>query len=341
MEGWVRDDVLEVVNQEPMSELENITTSQGDNVFDRPFVPRIHEGLDEQEKVAEAPPIDRFPSICAKFCFKGKDAFERGKFLQAANLYTHAIEAATTKRDRAMALGYRAGCYRRARKLDEAIADCDASLAAFPCHDEVLFRKAACFLEKSQPTRAVEVFEDLYRINRAYPHLLDWLVRAWALKRRQAKGMKLPTAWGSEGSQKEDISMETDHYKVLGVAVDATPAQLKRAYRLKSLQYHPDRPEGNNAAFQRINAAFEILSDCDKRASYDAGDDFSAKRKSNDDDYYEDDDEEGESVRDEITRKYFPERMKFWPFGDPFVRKRKLERARASRGYGKGERKRC
>ena len=146
MQGWVKS-VLEIVDKDPMAELVNIETAQGENVFDKPFVPRLDagKGADLDDKSDEK----HHASLCAKFSFKAKDAFERGKFLMAAELYTNAIEAAgTTKREKAIALGYRAGCYRRARKLDEALADCDDSLCLFPSHDEVLFRKGAIYLEK-------------------------------------------------------------------------------------------------------------------------------------------------------------------------------------------------
>ena len=43
----------------------------------------------------------------------------------------------------------------------------------------------------------------------------------------------------------------------------------RQAYRMRSLKFHPDRKTGSTAAFQRVHAAFETLSDADKRAAYD------------------------------------------------------------------------
>lgn len=63
-----------------------------------------------------------------------------------------------------------------------------------------------------------------------------------------------------------------DYYKVLGVARDAAPAAIKKAYRKLARQYHPDVNTGNDAAerrFKEINEAHEVLGDADKRRRYD------------------------------------------------------------------------
>ena len=63
-----------------------------------------------------------------------------------------------------------------------------------------------------------------------------------------------------------------DYYEVLGVAKDATPEQIKRAFRLKAKECHPDTHPGDKdaeARFKELNEANEVLSDPDKRARYD------------------------------------------------------------------------
>ena len=63
-----------------------------------------------------------------------------------------------------------------------------------------------------------------------------------------------------------------DYYEVLGVGRDATPDQIKKAYRKLALQYHPDRNPGDKAAeekFKEISEAHEVLADKQKRARYD------------------------------------------------------------------------
>ena len=56
-----------------------------------------------------------------------------------------------------------------------------------------------------------------------------------------------------------DESKTVNFYTVLGVSADATEAQLKRAYRLRSLKYHPDKKTGSTLAFQRVREAFDTL----------------------------------------------------------------------------------
>lgn len=63
------------------------------------------------------------------------------------------------------------------------------------------------------------------------------------------------------------------HYTVLGLQSDATPAQIKKAYRSLSKKYHPDAG-GDREQWDRISKAYEVLSDPARRAKYDAtGDD--------------------------------------------------------------------
>ena len=57
-------------------------------------------------------------------------------------------------------------------------------------------------------------------------------------------------------------------YDILGVKKDATPDEIKKAFRKLSLKHHPDRG-GDTEKFQEINLAHEVLSDKEKRDIYD------------------------------------------------------------------------
>lgn len=50
-------------------------------------------------------------------------------------------------------------------------------------------------------------------------------------------------------------------YRVLGLKPGATAQEVKRAYRSKVKDVHPDTEDGNEAAFKRVNRAYEVLTD--------------------------------------------------------------------------------
>src|SRR5438132_8280461 len=63
--------------------------------------------------------------------------------------------------------------------------------------------------------------------------------------------------------------MAKDFYEILGVNKSASADEIKRAYRNKAHEYHPDKGGGNEEKFKEANEAYQVLSNADKRSQYD------------------------------------------------------------------------
>ena len=72
-----------------------------------------------------------------------------------------------------------------------------------------------------------------------------------------------------------------DYYKILGVSRSASSADIKRAYRKLSLKYHPDKNPSEDASkkFSEIANAYSVLSDDEKRQTYDRGGEEAVKQQ--------------------------------------------------------------
>ncbi|MBI4117718.1 MAG: molecular chaperone DnaJ [Parcubacteria group bacterium] len=60
-----------------------------------------------------------------------------------------------------------------------------------------------------------------------------------------------------------------DYYSLLGISKNASPEDIKKAFRKLAAKHHPDKPGGNAAKFKEINEAYQVLSDPEKRNQYD------------------------------------------------------------------------
>ncbi|HEY9072496.1 MAG TPA: DnaJ domain-containing protein, partial [Desulfobaccales bacterium] len=66
---------------------------------------------------------------------------------------------------------------------------------------------------------------------------------------------------------------EMDYYQILGVSREASPEEIKKAYRKLALKYHPDKAKGDKKLaeekFKQISEAYAVLSNPEKKKEYD------------------------------------------------------------------------
>jgi curved DNA-binding protein CbpA len=65
------------------------------------------------------------------------------------------------------------------------------------------------------------------------------------------------------------MSEKKDYYSLLGVAKDASEAEITAAYRSAAKRLHPDKPGGDAEKYMETQKAYEVLKDTKKRALYD------------------------------------------------------------------------
>ena len=66
--------------------------------------------------------------------------------------------------------------------------------------------------------------------------------------------------------------MQFEYYSILSVSREATPEEIKKAYRKKAMELHPDRHGGDKqkeSDFKKLNETYGVLSDDQKKAHYD------------------------------------------------------------------------
>ncbi|KAF2107463.1 hypothetical protein BDV96DRAFT_589337 [Lophiotrema nucula] len=188
---------------------------------------------------------------------EGNASFKSGRFQHAIDTYSTALEIdPSNKNTNSKILQNRALCYTRLKKWTEAVADCDKAIELDPGYTKAKKTRAKALGEAGNWEEAVRDLKAIHEANPSEPGIAKEIRNAeLELKKSKRK----------------------DYYKILGIEKDATEQEIKKAYRKLAIVHHPDKNPDDPSAderFKEIQEAHETLSDPQKRARYDSGEDL-------------------------------------------------------------------
>ncbi|KAI5864501.1 TPR-like protein [Durotheca rogersii] len=187
---------------------------------------------------------------------EGNSEYKAGRWQAAFDKYSAALEVDPTNRGTNSKLYQnRAMCRLKLGQYVEAISDCDRAISLDPMY--VKARKT-----KANALGLAEKWEDA---------ISEWK----SVQELDPEDRTIPREIRKAELELKK-SLRKDYYKILGISKGADESAVKKAYRKLAIVHHPDKnPNDDEAAerFKDIGEAYETLSDPQKRARYDSGED--------------------------------------------------------------------
>ncbi|XP_059471816.1 dnaJ homolog subfamily C member 7 [Neocloeon triangulifer] len=192
---------------------------------------------------------------------EGNDLFRKGMLLDALAKYTCALEVDPLNKSVNSKIYFnRATVCSKLNRLQESIAHCTKALELDPEYQKALLRRAKCYMDLEQYEDAVKDYETVYKTDKSRDVKRSLHEAKLALKKSKRK----------------------DYYKILGVDRNAGEEEIKKAYKKKALEHHPDRhahvsdaeKKEHERLFKEVGEAYGVLLDPKKRARYDNGQDM-------------------------------------------------------------------
>ncbi|KAI1432939.1 hypothetical protein GGR50DRAFT_688625 [Xylaria sp. CBS 124048] len=187
----------------------------------------------------------------------GNEDYKAGRWQEAIDKYTAALDVDPTNRGiNSKLLQNRALCRLKLKAYNDAIADCERAISLDPTYLKARKTKANALGQAEKWEDAVNEWKKIQELDPEDRTIPREIRKAeLELKKSQRK----------------------DYYKILGITKDADENAIKKAYRKLAIIHHPDKnrdDEGAAERFKDIGEAYETLSDPQKRARYDSGDDL-------------------------------------------------------------------
>jgi len=199
---------------------------------------------------------------------EGNEAFKANKFEDASRLYSEALLVDSDNKISNSKLYFnRATVLAKLKKWTQSVEDCNRCLSLDDTYIKAYLRRAKCYMELQKFEEAVRDYERVHKMDRSnfeYRQLLN-----------QAK-------------HELKKSLRKDYYKILGVDRNANEEEIKKAYKKRALEHHPDRHVGateeekeeHEKKFKEIGEAYGVLSDAKQKSRYDAGQDLDSSNSS-------------------------------------------------------------
>ncbi|TWU75803.1 hypothetical protein ED733_004120 [Metarhizium rileyi] len=188
---------------------------------------------------------------------EGNAEFKAGRFQPAIEKYSQALAVDPNNHSiNAKLLQNRAQCKIKLKQYSEAISDAERAVSLDPSY------------LKAKKTKA-----------NALGQAGNWeeAIREWkAIQEADPEDRTIPKEVRRAELELKK-SLRKDYYKILGVEKDCGPDDVKKAYRKMAIKLHPDKnlddPDAETK-FKDLSEAYETLSDAQKKAAYDNGDDL-------------------------------------------------------------------
>ncbi|GAB6021161.1 hypothetical protein CHUAL_003792 [Chamberlinius hualienensis] len=192
---------------------------------------------------------------------EGNEAFRTGRLAEACDLYTYALQIDPDNVfTNAKIYFNRAIVYAKLNKINQAIGDCTQAINLDDNYTKAYLKRAKCYMDTRMYEEAVRDYEKVCKIDKSREN--RQLLQDAKLELKKSK--------------------RKDYYKILGIGRNATEDDIKKAYRKRALEHHPDRHSNASEDFKKeqekkfkdLGEAYSILSDSKQRTRYDNGQDL-------------------------------------------------------------------
>jgi len=198
-----------------------------------------------------------------KLTQSGSESVEHGQWNEALKIYTEllSLNPPVIKHE---VLGSICKCHVRLLQADDAIKLCTQSLEIEGQYTEAYLLRAEAWRQKQDLQQAINDYNEIKKYDQQ--------------NQKAQQGLQ-------DVEREKKILSRKDYYKIVGVPKTASQNDIRKAFRKKALELHPDKieKEGNKEELEKLyidlNEAYEVLSDEEKKGKYDRGEDIEVQQR--------------------------------------------------------------